>query len=116
MSERDAKCACLAVVYDPEDVEIENPVTGKMVSGERARWRCSECKSEFGRSLWHHAVVKGQDDQINELQAKLAAVEELPCYGQWFMADPDAEDCRNYLSEQCPSCKLKATLKGVSDG
>lgn len=67
-------CACIRVEYDPEDVEFENPVTGKTITGKRERWLCRDCGSEFNRVNWHTAVVKQQQDEIERLREVVAVL------------------------------------------
>ena len=76
MSDREAKCACLRVEYQPEDVEFDNPITGKPITGKRERWACVLCGAEFGRVLWQNAVVKDQQDRIRELEAEVARLKQ----------------------------------------
>ena len=70
MSEQ-LQCACLNVSYSPEPVEFENPVTKKMVQGRRDRWTCDLCGTEYSKTLWHNAVVKQQQDEIERLERRV---------------------------------------------
>ena len=80
-------CACLRVAYRPEDVELENPVTKKMVMGKRERWLCEDCGSEFNRTLWRKAVVKQQQQEIEALQAENAALRAMVKMGEAVVED-----------------------------
>ena len=106
MSDRmtsEAKCACLRVDYEPEDVEMENPITGEPIMGKRDRWACRMCGAEFGRSLWHNAVVKQQQEHIHDLEARLARVRELPRFHI---------ETTYPMMDKGPSIKWVATKKG----